>query len=58
MLYGIWTQDRNACTETSVLKLGYDGAISKLDELREEFKAWEEVSRGADFPEATPAAMT
>lgn len=35
----------------------YDGAISKLDELREEFKAWEEVSRGADFPEATPAAI-
>lgn len=34
----------------------YDGAISKLDELREEFTAWEEVSRGADFPEATPAA--
>ena len=31
----------------------YDGAISKLDELREEFKAWEEVSRGADFPAVT-----
>jgi NAD(P)-dependent dehydrogenase (short-subunit alcohol dehydrogenase family) len=35
----------------------YDGAMAKLDELREEFTAWEEVSRGADFPEATPAAM-
>lgn len=35
----------------------YDGAISKLDELREEFKAWEEVSRGVDSPKATPAAM-
>ncbi len=33
----------------------YDGAIAKLDELREEFTAWEEASRGADFPEATPA---
>jgi len=29
----------------------YDGAISKLDELREEFFAWESVARGADFPE-------
>jgi len=28
----------------------YDGAIAKLDELREEFSAWEAVSRGADFP--------
>jgi NAD(P)-dependent dehydrogenase (short-subunit alcohol dehydrogenase family) len=35
----------------------YDGAMSKLDELREEFTAWEKVSRGADFPEVTPAAM-
>ncbi len=34
----------------------YDGAISKLDELRDEFAAWEAVSRGADFPDATPAA--
>lgn len=33
----------------------YDGAMAKLDELREEFAAWEDVSRGADFPEATPA---
>lgn len=29
----------------------YNGAISKLDTLRKEFMAWEEVSRGADFPE-------
>lgn len=35
----------------------YDGAIAKLDELREEFKAWEDVSRLADFPDATPASM-
>lgn len=35
----------------------YDGAIAKLDELRDEFTAWEAVSRGADFPEATPAVM-
>ena len=34
----------------------YDGAMAKLDELREEFEAWESVSRGADFPEATAAA--
>ncbi len=32
----------------------YEGAISKLDDLRKEFKAWETVSRGADFPQATP----
>ena len=35
----------------------YNGALAKLDELREEFEAWESVSRGADFPEATPATM-
>lgn len=35
----------------------YDGAIAKLDELREEFTAWESKSRGADFPDATPAVM-
>ena len=35
----------------------YDGAMSKLDDLREEFAAWESVSRGADFPEATPAVL-
>ncbi len=35
----------------------YDGAIAKLDELREEFTAWEAVSRGADFPDATPAKL-
>lgn len=35
----------------------YEGAVAKLDELREEFAAWESVSRGADFPDATPAKM-
>jgi len=35
----------------------YDGAVAKLDELREEFTAWESVARGADFPDATPAVM-
>ncbi|MFN7843674.1 MAG: oxidoreductase [Pirellula sp.] len=29
----------------------YNGAIAKLDTLRKEFNAWEEVSRGVDFPE-------
>lgn len=33
----------------------YDGAISKLDELKDEFEAWESVSRRADFPDATPS---
>jgi len=28
----------------------YESATAKLDELRKEFAAWEEVSRGADFP--------
>lgn len=28
----------------------YTGALSKLDELRKEFVAWEPVSRSADFP--------
>jgi len=36
----------------------FEGAIAKLDELREEFNQWETVSRGADFPEATPAVLT
>lgn len=35
----------------------FDGAVAKLDELHEEFAAWESVSRGADFPDATPAVM-
>ncbi|MCY2982139.1 MAG: oxidoreductase [Planctomycetota bacterium] len=35
----------------------YEGAIAKLDELHEEFTAWESVSRGADFPKATPAVI-
>jgi len=28
----------------------FEGAIAKLDQLREEFTEWESVSRGADFP--------
>ena len=28
----------------------FDAAMTKLDELRKEFSAWEAVSRGADFP--------
>ncbi|GAA4030967.1 oxidoreductase [Actimicrobium antarcticum] len=28
----------------------FEGAMSKLDELRKEFAEWETVSRGADFP--------
>ena len=35
----------------------YDGAMSKLDELRAEFAAWETVSRGADFPTEKSAAQ-
>lgn len=35
----------------------YDGAMTKLDELRDEFIAWESVSREADFPESTPAVL-
>jgi NAD(P)-dependent dehydrogenase (short-subunit alcohol dehydrogenase family) len=35
----------------------YDGAVAKLDELRQEFADWESVSRGADFPEAVPAVL-
>lgn len=34
----------------------YDGAMAKIDELREEFEAGEGVSRGADSPEAASAA--
>jgi NAD(P)-dependent dehydrogenase (short-subunit alcohol dehydrogenase family) len=30
----------------------YDGAMGKLEDLRQEFVAWEAVSRGADFPKA------
>lgn len=30
----------------------YDGACAKLDELRQEFSAWESVARAADFPKA------
>ena len=32
----------------------YDGAMSKLDELRKDFMAGEAVARGADFPTPTP----
>jgi NADP-dependent 3-hydroxy acid dehydrogenase YdfG len=32
----------------------YEGALSKLHELRQEFSAWEEVSRGADSPKDSP----
>lgn len=35
----------------------YDGAIAKIDELRQEFTEWEAASRGADFPKATPAGL-
>jgi len=35
----------------------YNGAMAKLDELREEFVQWESVSRGADFPEGSPAVV-
>jgi hypothetical protein len=28
----------------------YEGATAKLEALGKEFKAWEAVSRGADFP--------
>jgi NAD(P)-dependent dehydrogenase (short-subunit alcohol dehydrogenase family) len=34
----------------------YDGAITKLHELRAEFIQWETVSRGADFPATAPIA--
>ncbi|MCC6822208.1 MAG: oxidoreductase [Verrucomicrobiota bacterium] len=33
----------------------YEGATAKLAALGKEFKAWEAVSRGADFPKETPA---
>ena len=32
----------------------FDGAVAKLDELRQEFTAGEAVARGADFPKAKP----
>ncbi len=35
----------------------YDGAIAKIDELREEFIQWEAVSRAADFPIESPAVL-
>ena len=33
----------------------YEGATAKLKALGTEFKAWEAVSRGADFPKEVPA---
>ena len=36
----------------------YDGAMSKLDELRKDFMAGEAVARGADFPTPTPTLPT
>lgn len=33
----------------------FDGAIAKLAELKQDFEAWETVSRGADFPKAEAA---
>ena len=33
----------------------YEGATAKLKALGKEFKAWEAVSRGADFPKKAPA---
>ena len=33
----------------------YEGATAKLEALGKEFKAWEAVSRGADFPKEVPA---
>ena len=33
----------------------YEGATAKLKALGKEFKAWEAVSRGADFPKEKPA---
>ena len=36
----------------------YDGAMAKLDELRQEFTAGEAVARGADFPKTTLHSVT
>ena len=36
----------------------YEGATAKLEVLSKEFKAWEAVSRGADFPKEAPALAT
>ena len=35
----------------------YTMAVSKLEELRAEFSAWESVSRGADFPKNSPSLL-
>jgi NAD(P)-dependent dehydrogenase (short-subunit alcohol dehydrogenase family) len=36
----------------------FNGAISKLDELRKDFMAGEAVARGADFPSSKPSARS
>ena len=33
----------------------YEGVTAKLEALGKEFKAWETVARGADFPKEAPA---
>jgi NAD(P)-dependent dehydrogenase (short-subunit alcohol dehydrogenase family) len=33
----------------------YAGAMAKIDDLRQEFSAWETISRGADYPKAQHA---
>ena len=35
----------------------YEAATAKLAVLRDEFAAWEKVSRGADFPEERPLSV-
>lgn len=36
----------------------FEGAMKKLEQLREEFVAWEAIARGADFPSAVNAKIT
>jgi hypothetical protein len=36
----------------------YEGAMSKLEELRKAFAAVETIARGADFPKRVPAPAT
>ncbi len=45
--------------ESTLNQLDGEGTrqLSKLDDLRVEFAAWESVPLGADFPEATPAVL-
>jgi hypothetical protein len=35
----------------------FEGVIKKLDELRKEFVAWEDVSRGVNFPKEVIAKI-